>query len=86
MTSQDLDASSDHAGLVTPERKLIEVMKAIYDNGVFNAQDTHEVNKVKQVTRKIIFPGLKFCRGEKNVMRIRLWKNVVWFSIIQSPV
>jgi len=86
MTSQDLDASSDHAGLVTPERKLIEVMKAIYDNGVFNAQDTHEVNKVKQVTRNIIFPGLKFCRGERNVMRIRLWKNVVWFSIIQSPV
>ena len=77
MTSQDLDASSDHAGLVTPERKLIEVMKAIYDNGVFNAQDTHEVNKVKQVTRKIIFPGLKFCRGEKNGMRICLWKNVV---------
>ena len=66
MTSQDLDASSDHAGLVTPERKLIEVMKAIYDNGVFNAQDTHEVNKVKQVTRKIIFPGLKFCREEKQ--------------------
>jgi len=65
MTSQELNASNDNAGMVTPpEHKLIEEMKAIYENGTFNAQDTHEVNKVKQVTRKIIFPGLKFCRGE----------------------
>jgi len=67
MTSQELNASNDNAGMVTPpEHKLIEEMKAIYENGTFNAQDTHEVNKVKQVTRKIIFPGLKFCREEKQ--------------------
>ena len=56
--------------VVTPaEQRLIEEMKTIYENGVFHAQDKHEVNKVKQVTRKIIFPGLKFCRGEGSLKK-----------------
>ena len=51
--------------VVTPaEQRLIEEMKTIYENGVFHAQDKHEVNKVKQVTRKVIFLSLKFCSGE----------------------
>jgi len=59
--------------VVTPaEQRLIEEMKTIYENGVFHAQDKHEVNKVKQVTRKIIFPGLKFCRGEGSLKKNNL--------------
>ena len=59
-------------GVTQGEQRLIEEMKTIYENGVFNAQDKHEVNKVKQVTRKIIFPGLKFCRGEGSLKKNNL--------------
>ena len=55
---------SNERGEVISSQQLYDRMMHWYNDGVHVDPDDHETGKVRNITRKILFKGLKFCTGE----------------------